>query len=298
MFIKNEGQAPREFSFSQQFLKKIVILVGCLGFLMLFLVFFGIYQIFQMSEMNQLRKTNQVITHEITRITRKVNEFENHLKDLISSEKKLRLTAGLYDLPKEIRMAGYGGTSIQNYEYLDFIQENTRESLISLSTRIDYLLSESKIEHQSLKDIEEKMKSSRDEIRFTPSIRPTMGIYSSRFGKRRSPFTDKIEFHPGLDIAAPKGIPVLAPADGIVTFSGVKTGYGNVVEVMHRNRFLTLYGHLLKSNVKIGQKISRYDVLGFVGNTGRSTNYHLHYEVRIRQGDGFIPVDPITYILD
>ena len=248
--------------------------------------------------MSQLRKTNMMINNEITRITRKVNEFENHLKTLISSEKKLRLTAGLYDLPEEIRMAGIGGTSIQNFEYLDLMNENTQESLISLSSKIDYLLSESKIEHQSLKEIEEKMKASRDEIRFTPSIRPNMGIYSSRFGKRRSPFTGKIEFHAGLDIVAPRGFPVMSPADGIVAFCGTKTGYGNVVEILHRNRFLTVYGHLQKTNVRIGQKVSRYDILGFVGNTGRSTNYHLHYEVRVRRGDDFVPTDPITYILD
>ncbi len=114
----------------------------------------------------------------------------------------------------------------------------------------------------------------------TPDRMPVRGYVSGGVGVREDPFkASAIERHAGLDICAPYGSSVRAPADGLVIFAGQRAGYGNLVIIDHRFGLVTRYGHLSKMNVKIGQKVNRSDVIGYVGTTGRTTGPHLHYEV-------------------
>lgn len=115
------------------------------------------------------------------------------------------------------------------------------------------------------------------------SIFPVQGRMTNSYGFRSNPFgTGETEFHAGLDVAAPTGTPVVAAADGIVVFSGVKGGYGNVVIIEHAgNEVVTRYGHLSQLNVKAGDVVAGGTLIGLVGSTGRSTGPHLHYEIRI-----------------
>lgn len=149
-----------------------------------------------------------------------------------------------------------------------------------------------------------------DQASTTPSVTPLRGqnfVLTSPFGNRRSPFTKQIDFHPGIDLAAPVGTPIHASADGEVVFAGrypLKQSvgwwrYGNLIAVRNGDRFVTLYGHCDEVLVRHGQKVRQGEVIGKVGNTGWSTNPHLHYEVRQRTDGGeWEPVDPRIYILD
>jgi len=114
----------------------------------------------------------------------------------------------------------------------------------------------------------------------TPSIWPSRGWLTSTMGDRQDPITGQADFHPGLDIAGDRGQPVYATAEGSVSQSAWENGYGNVVTIDHGFGLQTRYGHLLKAEVKAGAKVKRGDLIGRVGSTGRSTGYHLHYEVR------------------
>jgi murein DD-endopeptidase MepM/ murein hydrolase activator NlpD len=126
-----------------------------------------------------------------------------------------------------------------------------------------------------------------------PSIWPVEGESTDSFGVRGNPFGGGgAEFHPGQDIAAPCGTPVLAPADGKVVEAGWKNGYGQTVVIDHGNGLTTRYGHLSRIEVTAGQELRRGDQLGQVGSTGRSTGPHLHYEVRV----GEMPVSPQHYL--
>jgi murein DD-endopeptidase MepM/ murein hydrolase activator NlpD len=126
-----------------------------------------------------------------------------------------------------------------------------------------------------------------------PSTWPVEGELTDSFGYRGNPFGGGgSEFHPGQDIAAPRGTPVFAPADGCVVEAGWKNGYGQTVVVDHGNNLVTRYGHLSKIEVAVGQELKRGDELGQVGSTGRSTGPHLHYEVRV----GDLPVSPLYYL--
>ncbi|MBV9928674.1 MAG: peptidoglycan DD-metalloendopeptidase family protein [Acidobacteria bacterium] len=126
-----------------------------------------------------------------------------------------------------------------------------------------------------------------------PSIWPVEGESTDSFGYRGNPFGGGgSEFHPGQDIAAPPGTPVIAPADGTVIEAGWKNGYGQTVVLDHGNGLTTRYGHLSKVEVGLGQELKRGEELGLVGSTGRSTGPHLHYEVRL----GDLPVSPLHYL--
>jgi murein DD-endopeptidase MepM/ murein hydrolase activator NlpD len=113
----------------------------------------------------------------------------------------------------------------------------------------------------------------------TPSIWPARGWLSSTMGHRSDPFTGDDDFHAGLDIAGERGQPVFATAAGTVNHVGFQGGYGNLIVLDHGFGLQTRYGHLLNYSVKQGAQVKRGDVIGHVGNTGRSTGYHLHYEV-------------------
>ncbi len=140
----------------------------------------------------------------------------------------------------------------------------------------------------------EKLYERQDIISSTPTIMPIKtGWVSSHFGYRTYPFTGEVSLHEGIDIAAHPGTPVHAPANGVVVFAGYKAGYGKVIVIDHGYQLSTLYGHLSDIMVSPWQKVNREDVIGAVGNTGKSSGPHLHYEVRIAD----VPVDPKSYIL-
>ena len=128
----------------------------------------------------------------------------------------------------------------------------------------------------------------------TPTILPADGWITSYFGQRISPYLGKLKMHEGLDVGAPYGTKVNAPADGIVTFSGEKAGFGKFVQVDHGYGIETIYAHNQSLHVKSGQKVKRGHLLSAVGNTGHSTGPHLHYEVRVNG----IAVDPLYFILE
>jgi murein DD-endopeptidase MepM/ murein hydrolase activator NlpD len=126
-----------------------------------------------------------------------------------------------------------------------------------------------------------------------PSTWPVEGESTDSFGYRGNPFGGGgAEFHPGQDIAAPRGTPVFAPADGTVVEAGWKNGYGQTIVLDHGDGLTTRYGHLSKIEVNVGQELKRGEELGLVGSTGRSTGPHLHYEVRIDD----LPVSPLRYL--
>lgn len=113
----------------------------------------------------------------------------------------------------------------------------------------------------------------------TPSVWPVAGWLTSSYGSRRDPITKGADFHPGLDISADYGQPVLATGDATVALAGPNGAYGNMVMLDHGFGIMTKYGHLSRFNVRGGEQVKRGDVIGYVGSTGRSTGAHLHYEI-------------------
>lgn len=141
--------------------------------------------------------------------------------------------------------------------------------------------------------LEEAFTTKSDLLEATPSILPARGWLSSGFKYRIDPFTNKRTWHNGLDISGPKGTPVYAPAKGIIIYRGKQGGFGNLIEISHGNGLKTRYAHLDKFNVSKGQRVKRGDLIGYMGDSGRSTAPHLHYEIH-KDGKG---INPMKYII-
>ena len=156
------------------------------------------------------------------------------------------------------------------------------------------LFKDSNLQEQSIEELFEVLKGREIQLAATPLLISVNGWVTSHFGYRLDPFNDRRTFHRGLDVAAREGAPIIAPADGVVTFAGSNGGFGKLVMLFHGYGMSTLYGHTRDIYVKEGQKVSRGDLIASVGNSGRSTAAHLHYEV-IFHG---VHVDPRKFILD
>ena len=206
---------------------------------------------------------------------------------------ELRVMVGFKLEPKEAQPPGLGGPVSEDEEVKFLLTEDVEND--------DVLLAFDKGEKQVLK----KLSSAKDNLKLlwsyfenknfiiegTPEIQPVPGSILSGFGYRINPFTGREEMHRGVDIPAPIGTKIRAPSDGVVVFVGRRGGYGKILEIDHGNSYKTVYGHLHAFDVEVGDRVKKGDFIGEVGNTGRSTGPHLHYEVRLNN----VAVNPITY---
>ncbi|MBN1150489.1 M23 family metallopeptidase [candidate division WOR-3 bacterium] len=145
-------------------------------------------------------------------------------------------------------------------------------------------------------DLAEKTLSEAESIDYElahiPSINPTEGHITSGFGFREDPFLHTTKFHHGVDIPNSTGTHIWAAADGVVNFAGTMSGYGNIIRIHHNCSLETVYAHLDSFAVRLGEKVQKGQLIGYMGSTGRSTDPHLHYEVRINDE----PVNPVNFI--
>ena len=146
----------------------------------------------------------------------------------------------------------------------------------------------------SLEELVRALEGKHALLASSPSIWPAKGWLTSRYGMRISPFTNKPQFHAGLDIAGAEGTQVIAPADGRVVFVGQRGPMGNSIVIDHGHGMRTQYGHLEDTLVRLGQSVTRGDPIAKLGNTGRSTGPHLHYVVEVNGRTK----DPLDYIFD
>jgi murein DD-endopeptidase MepM/ murein hydrolase activator NlpD len=170
------------------------------------------------------------------------------------------------------------------------------ELAYSLAATLNSITGRMKFQEKSYSEIERMIKDKAKLLASTPAIQPVsnkeLTRVASGFGSRIDPVYKTVKFHAGLDFAAPQGTPIYATADGRVTTAGNKgNGFGNHVEIDHGYSYETLYGHMVRVKVRVGQLVKRGEVIGWVGSTGKSTGPHVHYEVH-KNGR---PIDPIYF---
>ncbi len=213
-----------------------------------------------------------------------IENFPEYRELKTAYDQKIATTLGLeksYNITKrwsELARRSFGLSS--DYARFDFQFSRIKDVVSTLEGNIHRL-------DQHLLDKESYLAS-------TPTLLPTQGWITSYFGQRMSPTAGRMKMHEGIDVGAPYGTAITAPADGIVTFSGEKAGFGKFVQVDHGFGIETIYAHNQSLHVRNGQKIKRGNLLAAVGNTGHSTGPHLHYEVRVNG----IAVDPLYFILE
>ncbi len=206
---------------------------------------------------------------------------------------KLRRAVGLGPRDKTQQILGIGGPDELGLQNLTVIGEKKQdEALKEMHQELTQLQGVASKQETSLQTLIEYFEDKRSLYDSTPAAWPVRGWVTSPFGKRIAPFTGKMQFHEGMDIAVQIGTPVHAPADGVVTKAGFEPGYGNVVEISHGYGLMTVFGHNSRLNVKVGQHVKRGDIISYSGNTGLSTGPHVHYEVRLNG----LPVNPVRYL--
>ncbi|WP_455170158.1 peptidoglycan DD-metalloendopeptidase family protein [Aegicerativicinus sediminis] len=183
-------------------------------------------------------------------------------------------------IPLEQRRAGFGGVN----RYKDYEGFDNSEMIIETHKRLDQLQKAIVVQSRSLDEIAKLAKDKEKFLASIPAIQPVnnedLTRMASGYGYRTDPFTKVRKFHWGMDFTSPRGTPVYATGDGIVTRADSKsTGYGNHIRIDHGYGYVSLYAHLYKYNVRANQKVKRGDLIGFVGSTGRSEAPHLHYEI-------------------
>ena len=162
-----------------------------------------------------------------------------------------------------------------------------------LTAVLDTLESQVDDRQQQLVALESLLATRQLGQRITPGGLPLIGGWiSSHFGYRSDPFTGRGAFHAGVDFAGPPGSKVIAVGPGVVSFSGYKSGYGNVIEITHPTGYVTRYGHNSRNLVRLGQSVQKSDAIAIIGSTGRSTGTHVHFEV-LRNGNVLEP-DPVS----
>ena len=183
-------------------------------------------------------------------------------------------------IPKEQRRAGFGGVN----RYKDLEGYNSSEMIINTTKEIDILSKMLVVQSNSLEEIQELAERKEELLAAIPSIQPVrkedLRRMASGFGWRIDPFTKARKKHYGMDFSAVRGTPIYATGDGkVVRADNRASGYGNHIRIDHGFGYISLYAHMNKYNVKRGQKVKRGDIIGYVGNTGRSVASHLHYEI-------------------
>jgi murein DD-endopeptidase MepM/ murein hydrolase activator NlpD len=160
---------------------------------------------------------------------------------------------------------------------------------------IDRLQRKSEDQGKSLQELYSFLEGQRNRLDSTPSILPTRGIYNVKgFGFRKDPINGKLRMHNGIDIINKTGTPIYAPAVGVVSFTGIRSGYGKFLIIDHGYGISTCYGHLHSILVNEGDRVKRGEKISLMGNTGRSIGTHLHYEVRIND----VPINPLLFVLN
>jgi septal ring factor EnvC (AmiA/AmiB activator) len=231
---------------------------------------------------------------QIERFTLDINGLKGKLADLKKFEKKIRIIANIEDADKQDGLFGIGGSIPEDLDPKIALKENNESLLREMHSQTSQLKVASTRQKEDFESLLKHFEKQRSLLASTPAIRPVKGWVTSKFGYRKSPYTDLREFHKGLDIAARKGTPIISSANGVVSFAGRKGLLGNVVVIDHGHGMVTRYAHAHKTLVNRFQKVKRGDVIALVGNTGRSTGPHLHYEVHLNG----VPVNPQKYIMN
>ena len=241
-----------------------------------------------------LLQQNAQYKNQLKSLAGKIDQMNKKVAELKEFETKLKIMVNLDTGEDGTQFLGVGGSDSSILESEDSSGKSPQRLVSLMHQSLDNLNAEISVQKREKTELYSFLESQKTMFSCTPSVTPAAGWVSSRFGYRVSPFTSKKEFHSGLDIASRVGTEILSSADGVVTSVGKSDGLGIHIVINHGYGFKTIYGHLSKTLVKDGQTVKRGQDIALMGNTGRSTGSHLHYEVQLNE----VPVNPERYILN
>lgn len=279
----DQNKPTRQIQFSLQGKKKIVYSLITVGLLLSGLVIHDIYQAIYIHEydykyayVQQLESELESKNNEIASLNQQTEIINDNLEIISALENKIGAV---------LKFSGNSNLSSANNTSASLQSFNSADTLSDAAEMLDS-------KKALLQEYYDTTLKYGDKVDHTPSLLPVEGEISSSFGYRSNPFGGRSdEFHSGIDIACNYGTPVLATADGIVTYSGWDATYGRKVEINHGFGVVTFYGHNSKLTVSVGDQVKKGQIIAYSGNSGRSTGSHLHYGAFI---NGSI-VDPLVF---
>ena len=246
-----------------------------------------------LSRTARLQQENENLAREIGELNGRLSTLADTLTRISQRDARIRVLANLEPIDPQVQAAGIGGpagaTSL-GLAGMTGIARRSAEVRIDLSA----LIRRANLLASSFKEAADSLAFHSARLAATPSIMPTQGWLSSAFSSMRAhPILHYARPHEGIDVTAPMGSPIEAPAAGVVTDARWESGYGNTVTIDHGFGIETRFAHASKLLVRTGQRVSRGQRIALVGNSGLATGPHLHYEVHVKGR----PVDPLKYVL-
>ncbi len=246
-------------------------------------VFISVMYFFDSPREQELKKENKLLQTQYEILSRRMNEASLVLKDLQQRDDKLyRVIYQADPIPLSVRESGFGGTN--RYEAL--LSMPNSELIVSTSQKMDILTKRLYIQSNSYDEIINLVKNQEERLKCIPGIQPIankdLTRIASGYGMRIDPVYGFPKFHAGVDFKADTGTDIYATGNGVVTLSEWKQGYGNCLTIDHGYGYETLYAHCDELIAQEGKRVERGEIVAKVGNTGKSTGSHLHYEVKIK----------------
>ncbi len=294
VFVPDGTSGTRQFRLPKVVLYALIVsLIGggvCLGWI--FQDYVGLRT--KMPRLAQLERENEFQKEQFLHLAERITKMTERVGELEAVDHRLRVMVNMETSENSGPSNGVGGPDPALLDPREAAKKSFSSLVRKMHRSLDNLNDEIAYGKKEKAQLEKFLEEQKTLLASTPSIWPTKGWLSSGFGYRTSPFTGQKEFHKGIDISARLKAPIIAPANGIVRFVGWDHGYGKSIIISHGHGIKTRYAHLQKALVKKGQYVKRGDTIALVGNTGRSTGPHLHYEVHVNK----MAVNPLRYILN
>ena len=292
MIIPRRKSAVTKLSLSSTLIRSLLIVFV----FVVLLIFYTIYDYASIkrdkAELARLRVETVEQSQQLQELALKIDEFADRIEEFNQFDKKLRIVAN-YQISNDKKMLlGIGGAGNNQTKIKDLLDQDQVKLVSGMRKNISQLNENANVMEKSFTELLKFLREQKSLLAATPSIWPVRGWVTSGFGSRRSPFASGVEFHGGMDIATRMGKEVISPADGFVIEVVQAAQDGNMIKIDHGHGIMTTYSHLSKFAVKQGTRVKRGDLLGYVGTTGRSTGYHLHYAVYVNK----IAVNPRRYL--
>lgn len=295
MLVPHGSGSSRAVEVSQTVVKALVGIGGLLALLFLILGGTALSRGVNITKSRAVERENQLLASEIQRLRERLAGLRDTLNVFGEREQALRLLAGLSPVDKDVQQGGIGGPTGQ-WSERDSLSTLGVNGAQALAARIDMdqLTRRANILVRSLNEAFDSASSHRQRYAALPSIMPTKGWLTSAFAREREhPILHLARPHEGIDVSAPMGMEIEAPAAGVVTQVSWVEGYGNMLTIDHGYGLVTRYAHCSKILVVRGARVKRGQPIANVGSTGLSTGPHLHYEVWVNGR----PADPMKYVL-
>ena len=297
ILIKNNSLDMKEYSFPLFLFLIFSIILSCVTTFFISLYSTDLSKLISLYEIRKHKKNNIVLEEQVLNQKSTIDDLINELAIIKAKDENLRKLVKLPKIDDDTRKLGIGGDKDNKiFNDLNYLLP-TEIEINDIDRNLNFIKRTINLETYSYEQIETSVKENLDYILRYPAIHPVSldnSNLSSRYGYRKDPFSKRRKFHKGDDFSAKIGTDVLATANGRVKTSRKYGSFGNYIEIEHGNGYKTVFGHLNKRFVKVGDIVERGQVIGEVGNTGRSTAPHLHYEVLFRNKQ----IDPSEYYFE